>query len=82
MELLILFAFLTGWFVCWIQSQQSRYLTKEQSDYLMEQWLLDSQQWKSEYQELQLENQRLQSEIQKLKDSEMAQAQAREWDLQ
>ena len=70
MELLYLLTFLTGWFVCWIQMSQS---PKRLESPLSQQTYLT---------QLQLENQRLQSEIQKLKDSEMAQAQAREWDLQ
>ena len=65
MELLILFGFLSGWFVCWIQMSKSRYLTRGQSDYLMELWLADSEQWKSEYQQLQSEYQTLQSLYQK-----------------
>lgn len=86
MELLYLLMFLVGWFVCWTQMSRSRYLTQEQSDYLMQEWLADSEQWKSEYQQLELKYQRAQEtvvaqELEILKLSEKVTGQERELDL-
>ncbi len=85
MELLYLLMFLVGWFVCWIQMSRSRYLTQEQSDYLMQEWLADSEQWKSEYQGLQSQLHHrsetvVAQELEILKLSEKVTAQERELD--
>lgn len=75
MELLILFAFLTGWFVCWIQMSKSESRKVQQLQF--------------QIQQLELRNQRLESRIQKFqsksrKEQQFAQkrAMALEWDLQ
>ncbi len=68
MELLILFAFLTGWFVCWIQ------MSKSESRQI--------QQLQLENQQLQSESQKLQSKSRKEQQFAQERAMALEWDLQ
>jgi len=75
MELLILFAFLTGWFVCWIQMSKSESRQVQQLQFQFQQLQLENQQ-------LQLESRKLQSKSRKEQQFAQERAMALEWDLQ
>lgn len=73
MELLILFGFLAGWFVCWIQMSKSESRQVEKLKSGSHSWMLTSQHWLTQYQRAQETVAVQEMEILKLSEKVMAQ---------